>query len=154
MPLNESERRIVNAYQHDFPLHPRPFEQIGKNLDMHEDDVLRIVGDLRERGVLSRVGAVVAPNRAGASTLAALSVPAERLVDVAMHVSEYPEVNHNYEREHMLNLWFVVVAESREAVLDILQRIATDTGLEPVELPLIKAYHSILDSRYESVGCH
>ncbi len=141
MPLSESERLIVNAYQRDFPLHPRPFEQIGNKLGMSEQDVLAIVGDLRERGVLSRVGAVVAPNRAGASTLAALSVPAEQLEEVAERVSAFPEVNHNYEREHTLNLWFVVAAKNREAVLDILQRITADTGLEPVELPLIKAYH-------------
>ncbi len=141
MPLSEQERNIINAYQRDFPLHPRPFKQIGKNLGISEQDVLKIVGDLRERGVLSRVGAVVAPNRAGASTLAALSVPVEQLEDVAGRISEFPEVNHNYEREHTLNLWFVVAAKNREAVLDVLQRITVETGLESVELPLIKAYH-------------
>jgi len=141
MSLSESERRIVNAYQHDFPLHPRPFAEIGDKLGMSEKKVLEIVGDLRERGVLSRVGAVIAPNRAGASTLAAMSVPAGQLADVAGLVSAYPEVNHNYEREHALNLWFVVTGPSREAVLETLQRIAVETGLTPVELPLVKAFH-------------
>lgn len=141
MLLSESERKIVNAYQRGFPLDPRPFARIGEDVGMPEEDVLAIIGNLRERGVLSRLGAVVAPNRAGASTLAALSVPAERLEDVAARVSAYPEVNHNYEREHVLNLWFVLAAKDRQAVLDTLQRIADDTGLEPVELPLVKAYH-------------
>lgn len=141
MPLNESERRIINAYQHDFPLHPRPFAEIGKKVGMPENEVLRIVGDLREKGLLSRVGAVVAPNRAGASTLAAMCVPDERLEEVARCVSACPEVNHNYEREHRLNLWFVVAAKDRDAVLMTLRRIAEETGIEPVELPLIKAYH-------------
>jgi len=141
MSLSETERRIINAYQHDFPLHPRPFAQIGEALGMPEDDVLRTIGDLRERGILSRVGAVIAPNRAGASTLAAMAVPAERLDDVAAYVSSFPEVNHNYEREHRLNLWFVVAAKDRDAVLMTLGRIEAETGIEPIELPLVKAYH-------------
>jgi len=141
MSLSESERRIVNAYQHDFPLHPRPFAEIGEKLGMSEKHVLKIVGDLRERGVLARVGAVIAPNRAGASTLAAMAVPTDRLEEVAGLVSKHPEVNHNYEREHALNLWFVVTGSTREAVLETLKRIAAETGLVPLELPLVKAYH-------------
>lgn len=141
MSLSDLERRIINAYQHNFPLHPRPFAQIAEALGMSEAGVLEIVGDLRERGVLSRVGAVIAPNRVGASTLAAMSVPAERLEEVARCVSAHPEVNHNYEREHALNLWFVVAADDRVAVLRTLDRIAVETGLDPIELPLLEAYH-------------
>ncbi len=141
MPLSESERLVVNAYQHDFPLHPRPFAEVADKLCMSEESVLTIVGDLRERGILSRVGAVIAPNRVGASTLAAMSVPAAQLEEVARRVSERPEVNHNYEREHTLNLWFVVAAADRTAVLLILDEIANETGFEAIELPLLKAYH-------------
>lgn len=141
MPLSDLERRVINAYQHGFPLHPRPFAQIAAALGMSEAGVLEIVGDLRERGILSRVGAVIAPNRVGASTLAAMSVPAERLEAVARCVSAHPEVNHNYEREHALNLWFVVAAGDRVAVLRTLDRIAAETGLDPIELPLLEAYH-------------
>ena len=141
MPLSESERLVVNAYQHDFPLHPRPFAEVADKLCMSEESVLTIVGDLRERGILSRVGAVIAPNRVGASTLAAMSVPAAQLEEVARRVSGRPEVNHNYEREHTLNLWFVVAAADRTAVLRILDEIANETGFEVIELPLLKAYH-------------
>ena len=64
-------------------------------------------------GAVSRVGAVVTPHRAGWSTLAAMPVPEEMLEAVAEFVSAFPEVNHNYEREHRLNLWFVVAAADR-----------------------------------------
>ena len=141
MPLSENERLVVNAYQHDFPLHPRPFAEMADKLGMSEESVLAIVGDLRERGILSRVGAVIAPNRVGASTLAAMSVPAAQLEEGARRVSERPEVNHNYEREHTLNLWFVVAAADRTAVLRTLDEIANETGFEAIELPLLKAYH-------------
>jgi len=53
---------------------------------------------------------VLRPNTVGVSTLAAIAVPNAELETVAALVSAYPEVNHNYEREHSLNLWFVVTA--------------------------------------------
>ena len=96
---------------------------------------------LQARGLLTRVGAVVRPNTVGASTLAAMSVPSDRLDQVADIVSAEPAVNHNYEREHALNLWFVVTGRDREAVAAALRRIEIATGLEAVELPLEAEYH-------------
>ena len=42
-----------------------------------------------------------------------MAVPPARLEAVAARVSAEPAVNHNYEREHDLNLWFVVAAPDR-----------------------------------------
>lgn len=141
MSLSETERRIVNAYQKGFPYETRPFAVIADKLGMSEDVVIDVLSGLRERGVLSRVGAVVTPNAVSASTLAAMAVPAERLDEVAERISARPEVNHNYEREHALNLWFVLTAENRLAVLRVVSEIEKETGLEAIELPLLEAYH-------------
>ena len=105
------------------------------------DELLAILGDLVDRGVVSRVGAVVEPNTAGASTLAAMAVPAWALEEVARLVSAIPEVNHNYEREHRLNLWFVVAGRDRARVEQVLRQIEFQTSLAVVELPLLEAYH-------------
>ncbi|MBK8907067.1 MAG: Lrp/AsnC family transcriptional regulator [Rhodospirillales bacterium] len=133
--------RLINGYQRDFPLTPRPFRDIGESLGLRENEVLSLVQDLRDQGALARVGAVVAPNTIGASTLAAMAVPAQRLDAVAAIVSGYGEVNHNYEREHDLNLWFVVAAASAEAVAAVLRDIEARTGLAVIDLPLIEAFH-------------
>lgn len=133
--------RLINGYQKDFPLTPRPFLDIADALGVSEHEVLSLVQDLRDQGALARVGTVVSPNTIGASTLAALAVPAERLDAVAALVSDYPEVNHNYEREHELNLWFVVTAASTEAVAAVLRDIEARTRLAVVDLPLIEAFH-------------
>lgn len=69
--------------------------------------------------------------RAGASTLAALAVPAERLEQVAARISRYPEVNHNYAREHHYNLWFVLTGPNRRHLEQILDELEKDTGLIP-----------------------
>jgi len=135
------ERRIVDLYQKGFPLEPRPYAAIAKLLGSTEEEVIAALGRLKENGVLSRIGAVVRPNTAGASTLAALAVPEGRLEKVAEIVNLYPEVNHNYEREHRFNLWFVVTAPDRRRIDQVLREINAWTGLEVLDLPLEEAFH-------------
>ena len=93
------------------------------------------------------MGAVVAPHRAGWSTLAAMHVPEEMLEAVAEFVSAFPEVNHNYQREHRLNLWFVVAAASDWRVEQVLREIEYRTGLPVLDLPLEEAFRLDLGFR-------
>ena len=106
------EFRLLNEFQRDFPLCPAPFAELAARLGVGERTVLTGLEKLRREGKISRVGAVFAPKRIGASTLAAMAVPAQQLEAVAAAVNRFPEVNHNYEREHRFNLWFVVTAAS------------------------------------------
>lgn len=135
------EHRLLNDYQRDFPLTPRPYADIARQLGASEAEVLAALAGLQKRGAVSRVGAVLAPGRVGASTLAALAVPAARLEAVAELLNGYPEVNHNYEREHRYNLWFVATAADRERLDALLDQIERRTGLTPLVLPLLAEYH-------------
>ena len=56
-------------------------------------------------------------------------------------MSAYPEVNHNYEREHPFNLWFVVTAKNEQAVADVLADVERRTGIAVMDLPLLEAFH-------------
>lgn len=132
---------LIDRYQRDMPLEPRPFAAMGAALGQDEQAVLDTLAALAADGTLSRVGAVIPPGVLGASTLAAMEVPPDRLDVVADHVSRYPEVNHNYEREHRLNLWFVVAADDRDRVAAVLASIERHTGLAVIDLPLEQAYH-------------
>jgi len=138
--LNPLERALLNDFQRDFPLDPRPFARVAEALGVGEDEVLSAYRDLVERGLVKRIGPVVRPHRLGWSTLAAMSVPHERLAEVADLVTGHREVNHNYEREHALNLWFVVTAPSRQDVMEVLADIAARSGLEVLDLPLERPY--------------
>jgi DNA-binding Lrp family transcriptional regulator len=104
--------RLLNDFQRDFPLCSAPFAELASRLRVAEGAVLRALEALRREGKIARVGAVFAPKRIGASTLAAMAVPADKLAMVAAAVNRFPEVNHNYEREHCYNLWFVATAGS------------------------------------------
>ena len=96
---------------------------------------------------MSRVGPVLRANTLGASTLAAMAVPEERLQAIAGLVSSYPQVNHNYEREHEFNLWFVVTARDPQAVAGVLDDLRRRTGLEVMDLPMTEAFHIDLGFR-------
>ncbi len=141
MQLTALEKKLVNQWQKGFPLARRPYAQIAESLQISEDEVFTTIKDLTDRGVLSRIGAVVRPNTAGASSLVAMQVPDKRLDEVAQIISEEPGVNHNYQRENKLNLWFVVTASDTRQLDQTLARIKDNTGCTPIKLPLKKAFH-------------
>ena len=135
------EARLLNDYQRGFPLEPAPFARIAAELGVSKAYVLAIADDLLADGKISRIGAIVRPHSIGASTLAAMSIPEQRLEEVAALVSAHPRVNHSYEREHPINLWFVVTGADRAAVCETLEQIAAASGLVVLDLPLLDAYH-------------
>jgi DNA-binding Lrp family transcriptional regulator len=134
-------RRLLNDYQREFPLDPQPFDRIARELDTCTAALLDHLRDLQVQGVVSRVGPVFRPNTVGASTLAAMAVPATDLERIAAQVNAFPQVNHNYEREHRYNLWFVLTAPDRAAITATLDAIRTRTGFEVMSLPLVRDYH-------------
>jgi DNA-binding Lrp family transcriptional regulator len=141
MSPDPAELTLVDRWQHNVPLVDKPFEVIGRSAALNERETIRVFRRLREIGVISRIGAVVRPNTVGASTLAALQVPPERLEQVAAIVSREPLVTHNYERTHALNLWFVIAGADANAVDATIQSIKRQTGLDAVDLPMLRAYH-------------
>jgi len=139
--LTELDRRLLNDFQQDFPLSPTPYADMARILGVTEADVLARLEALTSAGTVSRVGAVVRPNTVGVSTLAAMAVPPSILDSVATIVSGYTEVNHNYEREHRLNLWFVAAAPDAARLQAVLDEIAARTGHEVLSFPLVEDYH-------------
>jgi len=134
------EQRLLNDFQHGFPLTPKPFAAIAEQLGVYETTVLETYKRLCTEGVVSRIGAVFRPNGIGASTLAAMAVPPRDLEDTARIVNEFVEVNHNYEREHDYNLWFVVTADDEERLQQVLEQIERRCGYPLLDLPLEKEF--------------
>ncbi|MBI5163842.1 MAG: Lrp/AsnC family transcriptional regulator [Magnetospirillum sp.] len=139
--LSPLDRRIVNALQAGFPICERPFAAAAESLGIDEDTLIARLQALREANVLTRFGPLYDANRFGGHvTLAALAVPAERFDAVAEIVNAFPEVAHNYAREHRLNMWFVVAAESVEAVARVLTEVEARTGLTVYDMPKTREF--------------
>ena len=141
LELDAIDRRLLNEFQADLPLCERPYAVMAERLGVGESEVLARLRRLTEVGAVSRVGPVFAPKRVGVSTLAAMAVSGERLAAVAALVSTYPEVNHNYEREHRYNLWFVLTAPDQDTLGRVIEEIERRTGLPVLDLPMLTEYH-------------
>ncbi len=133
--------RLLNDFQRDFPLKARPFAALAGALDSSEAAVIEKLQEMQDDGRISRIGAVLRPGCFGASTLVAMAVPVQRLQEVALLVNRFPGVNHNYQREHDYNLWFVLTASDAAALAEALRRIEAESGLAALSLPMEKAYH-------------
>ena len=134
--------RLINHYQGGFPLESRPFARIASDLDITHQKVLHVIQSLLEGGWINRFGPLFdAQQLGGAVTLAALSVPEERFEEVTRCVNQFVEVAHNYRREHLLNMWFVVSCDSQQRLQQVLELIQHDTGLQVYNCPKLKEYY-------------
>jgi len=139
--MNSLQKKLLDAYQHGLPISPTPYADMAGKLGVREDEVISALEKLANIGVISRVGPVFRPGTVGVSTLAAMEIPEARLEEVATLVNSYPEVNHNYEREHRFNLWFVVTAPTEKRIQEILDDIERKVSLPLMSLPMQSSYH-------------
>ncbi|MCK7611101.1 Lrp/AsnC family transcriptional regulator [Roseibium sediminicola] len=134
--LSDLERILINRLQDDLPLVPHPFAALARELDLSEEEVVGRIRSLRDDGLLTRFGPFFdAEALGGAFCLCAMAVPAERFEEVLTKVNAYPEVAHNYERDHRLNMWFVLATESQAAIAATAAAIERDTGLKVLLFP-------------------
>jgi DNA-binding Lrp family transcriptional regulator len=139
--MDDVDRRLINALQGGFPIGDRPYAEVGRRLDLDEHDVIARLERLLEGGALSRFGPMYDAERLGGGlTLAAMAVPEARFDEVADIVNGFPEVAHNYERTHALNMWFVVATERPDCIAEVLSDIEAATGLAVLDLPKIEEY--------------
>ncbi|MDR2875591.1 MAG: Lrp/AsnC family transcriptional regulator [Methylobacillus sp.] len=147
---DDIEMALLNDFQHDFPLTQRPFRALGEQLGISEDAVLRHLAHLSEEGVISRVGPVFSPGSIGASTLAALAASPTKLESLAQWLNGLPEINHNYQREHRYNLWFVATAPDAARLNGTLENIAEHAACSMLTLPLLESFH--IDLGFDLAG--
>jgi siroheme decarboxylase len=138
--LTPLHKQLLNDFQHDFPLTERPFQVIAESLGVTEEDVLSAFSTLNDQHFISRIGPVIPPNHIGVSTLVAMAVPEYELQVVADKISAYVEVNHNYEREHRFNLWFVLIASDDRHLQTVIRAIEQETAYKTMQLPLLNDF--------------
>ncbi|MDT8344313.1 MAG: Lrp/AsnC family transcriptional regulator [Thermohalobaculum sp.] len=139
--LDPHDHALLNDWQRDLPLVPRPYAAIAAAMGVGEAEVLARLVRLSAEGAISRVGGTFRPNTAGASTLAAVAAPDWRIDEVAALIGQLAGVNHSYLREHDLNLWFVATGPDRAHVDATLARIGAETGLDVLDLPLVRPFN-------------
>jgi DNA-binding Lrp family transcriptional regulator len=136
MQLTELDSNIINRWQGDVPLTSRPYATMALELGVDEDTLIKRLQHLLDTGVLTRFGPLYNIEKLGGSfCLAAMSVPEARFDEVSVQVNAYTEVAHNYQREHALNMWFVIATETPAQIEQVAQAIEQDTDLPVFRFP-------------------
>ena len=133
MRMDAQDKMLLNRIQTRFPLTPKPYQAIARELEMTEQEVLKRVSRLKEIGIIRRIGGNFVPGKVGfVSTLCAAEVPEEKVDLFTRTVNTYPGVTHNYLRENSFNVWFTFIAPSMDVIRDNLTRIAEKTGVRRI----------------------
>jgi len=142
MQIDDIDKALLNRIQSDFPITSRPFEMIGKELGISEDQVIKKVSKLKKTGIIRRIGANFVPGKVGfVSTLCAAKVPEGKIDDFAQIVNRYAGVTHNYQRDNDFNVWFTFIARSTREIEANLSQIAKESGVETIlNLPATKVF--------------
>lgn len=144
--LDEVDKKLLSIIQSGFPIEPRPYAVLGKELGISEDESLERVRALREKKLIRRLGANFQSAKLGfKSTLCAAKVPEDKLELFIADVNKRPGVTHNYLRNHIYNVWFTVIAPSREHTLAELESITAATGVDILNLPATRLYKIKVD---------
>lgn len=139
--LDATDRSILNTLQDGFPVSPRPFAEAAAPLGLDEVDLIDRIAHLRDIGAITRFGPFVdAAAMGGEFCLCAMAVPADRFEAVAEQVNALPEVAHNYERAHKLNMWFVLACEKPEGIARAAAQIELETGIQVLLFPKLKEF--------------
>jgi siroheme decarboxylase len=140
--MDNTDKSILNRIQSDFPITSRPYQAIGDDLGISEIEVMDRLIRLKNMGIIRRIGGNFVPGKLGfVSTLCAAHVPEEKIEEFAQIVNQFIGVTHNYQRDNRYNVWFTFIAPSRETILENLQLISRQTGIEEIiDLPATKVF--------------
>lgn len=139
--MDEFDRIIVNELQDGLPLCEQPFASLANELETDEETIVKRIANLLDEGVLTRFGPLYNVERlGGAFSLCALRAQPNRFERVAELVNAHREVAHNYEREHSLNMWFVLATENPERIDEVVSEIESETGCRVFQFPKQKEF--------------
>ena len=139
--MDDIDRHIINSLQTGFPICDAPYQQLAEQMGLSEQTLIARLQALLDSGTLTRFGPLYhAELMGGALTLAAVTAPIEKFDDIAGIINAFPEVAHNYARNHALNMWFVIATETPGQIQDVIAAIEHQTGLRVYNMPKINEY--------------
>lgn len=134
--MDDIDRAIINSLQESFPICDRPYQTTADQFGISEEALIRRLQRMLEQKQLSRFGPLYNAERLGGGlSLCAMSVAEAEFERVAEQVNAFPEVAHNYARDHKLNMWFVLATETPERIDSVLAEIEEATGHQVYNMP-------------------
>jgi len=140
--MDDLDRKIINVLQKGFPLVEEPYAEVAVQLGIEEKELLKRLSCLLEDKTLTRFGPMYdAQKLGGAFSLVAIRVPDDDFDKVTEIVNSYPEVAHNYHRDHDFNMWYVLATEAPQKIEEVNRDIEQRTGLKVFNMPKLDEYY-------------
>jgi siroheme decarboxylase len=144
IPLDETDKRLMNLLQSSFPLDPEPFALVASEAELELDDVLARTRRLLEGRIIREITPIFDTRALGYdSMLVAAKVDSEHPQRAAAAVNAHPGVSHNYLRTHDFNLWFTIATppDSELGLAGTLDVLMRETGAESMrQLPTLTLF--------------
>jgi len=144
IPLDETDKRLMNLLQSSFPLDPEPFALVASEAELELDDVLARTQRLLDGRIIREITPIFDTRALGyESMLVAAKVDAENPQRAAKIVNAHPGVSHNYLRTHDFNLWFTIATppDSKLGLKGTLEALMEETAAESMrELPTLTLF--------------
>ena len=144
IPLDETDKRLMNLLQSSFPLDAEPFALVASEAEMELDDVLARTQRLLDGRIIREITPIFDTRALGyESMLVAAKVDADNPQRAAKIVNSHPGVSHNYLRTHDFNLWFTIATppDSELGLAGNLELLMSETGAESMrQLPTLTLF--------------
>ncbi len=144
IPLDESDKRLMNLLQSSFPLDPEPFALVASEAELETEEVLVRTQRLLDNRIIREITPIFDTRALGyESMLVAAKVDAENPQRAARIVNAHPGVSHNYLRTHDFNLWFTIATppDSKLGLQGTLRALIAETGATSMrELPTLTLF--------------
>ncbi len=152
--MDDVNKKLLEIIQDDFPITPEPYKELAKTIGITENEVINRIKQLQDEGIIRRLGGIFDSRKLGyKSTLCAMKVPEEKIEETAQIINSYNGVTHNYLREHDYNMWFTLIAPSREHIEKICNEIKERSGIKTlIELPAKRFFKINVKFSIKGVG--
>ena len=144
IPLDDTDKQLLNLMQGRFPLVERPFAAVAEAAGLPEPEVLQRVERLLDKRIIREITPIFDTRALGyESMLVAAKVDSEHPQRAAQVVNAHPGVSHNYLRTHDFNLWFTIATppDSKLGLRGTLDALMEETGAESMrELPTLTLF--------------
>ncbi len=140
--MDDRDKRLLNVIQADFPLVSRPFQDLGKPLQLAEAEVIGRIAALKKQRIIRQISAIFDTRSLGyRSSLVAMRVPPEKLEAAAAVVNSHPGVSHDYKRNHAFNLWFTLAVPPTSDLEWTVQHLHAMAGADSTRiLPTLRLF--------------
>jgi siroheme decarboxylase len=140
LKLEPIDKGILSALQGDLSGSPEPYELIGRELNVSEEEVILRINRMLDSGIIRRIGAMIRHIEAGINFngMVVWKVSPDRVEEIGEIFANVPQVTHCYERPPFGamggNLFTMIHSSSKDECMETVARMAKEVGLEEYEI--------------------